>query len=177
MKWNLLQRIDRDWVIFTPIALLLEVFLWYLLGFTVEFSIYSFAFLFALVLAFIDWKTHLIPNKYMMATALMGILILPVNPFVTFASAALGVLIVGGLLFLASRGTRGQIGMGDAKLFAVLGLIFGLKASFMILLYALVVSGLLGLILIVFRRVTRKTALPFAPFVLLAMMTELLLKF
>lgn len=151
--------------------------LWYFLGFTMEFAVYAAAVLYCVVLTVIDLREHIIPNEFVIAMGVTGAILLPFNPFVHLFSAVLGMLAVGGTLSLASRVTKGQVGMGDAKLFLVLGLFFGLKGSFMILMYSLLISGVIGLALITFKRATRKTALPFAPFVLCGLIIELFLKF
>lgn len=151
--------------------------LWYLLGFTMEFAVYAVALLYIIVLTITDLREKIIPNEFVIAMGVTGLVLLPFNPFVNLLSAVLGMLIVGGILALASRVTKGQVGMGDAKLFLVLGLFFGLKGSFMILMYSLVISGIVGLALITLKRATRKTVLPFVPFVLCGLIIELFLKF
>jgi leader peptidase (prepilin peptidase)/N-methyltransferase len=77
-------------------------------------------------------------------------------------------MICGGIVAVISIITKGSIGMGDAKLFACVGIWFGLQTTLGIMLIATMLSGFVGLILLTFKKVNRKTTMPFAPYVFLA---------
>ena len=78
-------------------------------------------------------------------------------------SAILAALLAPGLLALSDRIFRGALGMGDLKLAVSLGLMFGLTQLFAGFLAATVAFAAVVLVLVVTRRVTLKTAIPFGP--------------
>jgi len=78
-------------------------------------------------------------------------------------SAILAALLAPGLLALSDRIFRGALGMGDLKLAVSLGLMFGLSQLFAGFLAASVAFAAVVLVLVVTRRVTLKTAIPFGP--------------
>ncbi|MFV0342077.1 MAG: prepilin peptidase [Anaerocolumna sp.] len=81
----------------------------------------------------------------------------------------LGVLLLG--LFLL---TKGQIGIADGIIMGIIGTTLGFYNGSSILLTALFVSAVLSLILIVFRKVKRKTTIPFIPFLFIGYVGVLL---
>jgi len=78
-------------------------------------------------------------------------------------SAVLAAVLAPGLLALSDRIFRGALGMGDLKLAVSLGLMFGLTQLFAGFLAATVAFAAVVLLLVVTRRVTLKTAIPFGP--------------
>lgn len=83
--------------------------------------------------------------------------------------ALLGILIGSGLLGLLWLATRGRgIGLGDVKLMAPLGLLFGPLGTITLLFIAFISGGLLGLVLITTKQASLKTAIPFGPFLIAA---------
>jgi leader peptidase (prepilin peptidase)/N-methyltransferase len=64
---------------------------------------------------------------------------------------------------LTERIFRGALGMGDLKLAVSLGLFFGLSQLFVGFLAASVGFAAVVLLLILMRRVSLKTAIPFGP--------------
>lgn len=75
-------------------------------------------------------------------------------------------VLVGGSLVAISVLSRGEIGIGDGILFVVSGFVFGLYENVLLLFLSLLASAVAGVFLLAVRRVGRKYALPFAPFVL-----------
>jgi leader peptidase (prepilin peptidase)/N-methyltransferase len=78
-------------------------------------------------------------------------------------SAILAAVLAPGLLALSDRIFRGALGMGDLKLAVSLGLMFGLTQLFAGFLAATIAFATVVLLLVVTRRVTLKTAIPFGP--------------
>lgn len=118
-----------------------------------------------LLLAFIDWDTMRLPNpllavllgvavagivaSHVAGTAVVplislggGVLRLPVVSAVAGAVAASGIMLAISGVYRAVRGAQGY-GMGDIKLFAVLGLFLGLY-SLMVMFIATVLGALYG---------------------------------
>jgi leader peptidase (prepilin peptidase)/N-methyltransferase len=61
----------------------------------------------------------------------------------------------------------GAIGMGDLKLLVSVGLIAGPLRTFNALLAGAVLSGVVILVLIVLRRITRRSYIPYGPFLII----------
>ncbi len=78
-------------------------------------------------------------------------------------SAILAAVLAPGLLAVTDRIFRGALGMGDLKLAVSLGLMFGLSQLFVGFLAATLAFAAVVLALVVTRRVTLKTAIPFGP--------------
>ena len=71
------------------------------------------------------------------------------------------------LLFALDVVVKGALGMGDLKLVAGLGLMSGVTRLFSGLVVASIASAVLLLVLIVARRLTLRTAIPFGPILIL----------
>ncbi|MBQ7120840.1 MAG: prepilin peptidase [Clostridia bacterium] len=123
--------------------------------------------------ALIDFKKRIIPNKLVLAgLALRAVLYVCEfvwcrDIIVEIAKSDLtGFLIGFGILFVAGLVTKGAVGFGDAKLFAVIGLTASSLATFGTLLFSLVASSVCGIFLLIKYR-DRKRTFPFAPFILI----------
>lgn len=77
-------------------------------------------------------------------------------------------ILIGMLMFVVAYVSRGGVGRGDAIVFAITGLVYDFWYNFMLLFLSLTFCGITGGILLVVRRVKRKTLLPFVPFIMLA---------
>jgi leader peptidase (prepilin peptidase)/N-methyltransferase len=91
----------------------------------------------------------------------------PLNPLLegkAVVVSAIGAAVLAPvLLLLSDRLFKGALGMGDVKLSISLGLLCGLSLFFIGFLIATVVFAAVVLILLVARRLTLKTAIPFGP--------------
>lgn len=79
-----------------------------------------------------------------------------------------GLLLGGGVLFICRLVSKGGMGMGDVRLFAVLGVLYGMNYTFSILFFTIVLMSVYGLIAICLRKKGMKSMLPMGPFVLVA---------
>lgn len=137
-----------------------------------------------LLLAVIDAREKIIPNSAlaMLAGFRMVLLIGDVFVFPELAaeimiSAGAG-LAGGGILFLAaSAAVRKGLGMGDVKLVAVMGFYLGFKALMSSLIIILTLTALAGTGLLLFKKISLKSELPFAPFAAAGTVIALLMGF
>ncbi len=123
-------------------------------------------------LTLVDLRTHRLPNVIVLpllaaTVALFAASCLLGAPW----SALVRALSAGAALFaffaLLRAVGRGAMGGGDVKLAAVVGVALGWigwSAVFAGALAAFILGGFVGLVLIVTRRATRSTAIPFGPF-------------
>ncbi len=95
------------------------------------------------------------------AATLLGLLLaIPQGRLLEVGLSALG---AGGFFFLVALLSRGGMGGGDVKLAAMMGAFLGWPAIAVALMLAFFLGAGAGLLLIVFRRGTRKTPIPFGP--------------
>ncbi|NLK02506.1 MAG: hypothetical protein GX314_05500 [Clostridiaceae bacterium] len=73
---------------------------------------------------------------------------------------------LGGLFFLVAVGSRYRLGLGDVKLFALLGFFLGWREASTALLYSFAVSFVLALIFLISGKKNRQDSIAFAPCVL-----------
>lgn len=123
------------------------------------------AFMILLVLFVIDLKTFLLPDFYIILLSVIVILYHATGSLIGPTQQFGGVLIGAGSLLLLWAGTRGKgIGFGDVKLLVPLGLLFGIHGTILLLFIAFLTGGLFGGVLLLTKRATPKTAIPFGPF-------------
>lgn len=128
-----------------------------------------------LPVAVIDFRHKVIPNKllpaYIVIALLFGIyrVVSGSATMSVVSDMAAGMLMGGGVFGLAALLTKGGVGMGDVKLFIVLGLALGFIHCFYLILYTLVCAALYGLIMIFAGKASMKTRVAVGPYVLLGL--------
>ncbi|HET7509475.1 MAG TPA: prepilin peptidase, partial [Solirubrobacterales bacterium] len=121
-----------------------------------------------------DLEQRIIPNKILLATALIGLAIAAVADPSSLPERALAAAGAGGLLFLAALAYPKGMGLGDVKLAAVMGLFLG-RNVIPALLVALLAGSVVGLAMIAREGASaRKKAIPFGPFLALGALVGLL---
>lgn len=149
-------------------------------GLTVETLGLIALFSLLLIAFFIDLDHMIIPDEIVIAGLVVGAAIFVYNlfePFGTFGSRAwyaplIGMVSASGVLFVIAviglliYKDDGAMGMGDVKIFLPIGLILGWKLALLSLLGAVLIGGLAGAILLLFRLKDRKSAIPFGPFII-----------
>jgi len=89
------------------------------------------------------------------------------EPLIGMVSSAL-VLFAVAIIGLLIYGNDGAMGMGDVKIFLPIGLILGWKLALLSLFGAIMIGGVMGVILLVFKLKDRKAAIPFGPFIIIS---------
>lgn len=74
-------------------------------------------------------------------------------------------ILPGGVIAILSFASKGKIGIGDGLVFLTIGIWTGPEKTLSIMFISLVLSALTGIILLLLKKATRKTALPFVPFI------------
>jgi leader peptidase (prepilin peptidase)/N-methyltransferase len=128
----------------------------------------------AVALAFIDIDTHTLPNRIVLPSLAVGLVLLAVASAATGdwgsllrASAGAAILFTF-YLVLALAYPKGM-GLGDVKLAAVLGLYLGWLGWGSLLIgafAAFLLGGIYAIALIISRRATRSSGIPFGPWML-----------
>ena len=122
-----------------------------------------------------DFQLKRLPNRLTYAGILIGLVMAILASFRDGTALPLkqGLLLSAGLgiaFFLLHVISRGGMGMGDVKLSIMLGaLLFSVKVTTVVagLFIAFLLGSIAGVFMIVARRATRKSAIPFGPFMLL----------
>ncbi|MDI9460957.1 MAG: prepilin peptidase [Saccharofermentanales bacterium] len=137
-------------------------------------------------IAVVDWQQRIIPNHLLLIAA--GVRLLCYVPEILgsgvcsdgkgtaaeYARAGLACLGsdllaglgLGGLFLLLAVISRYRLGLGDVKLFALLGFFLGWQEAGTALLYSFAVSFVLALILLISGKKSRQDSIAFAPCVL-----------
>lgn len=133
-------------------------------------------------MAAVDFKTNKIPNLFLLAALVFRVCLL-VAEFVKSRSAALlilkdnvlGALIIGAFFLLIFFIFKNSIGMGDIKLFTLLGLYLGFTGVINAVFFSLLVSLVLSIGLLISGKKKRKDAISFAPSILLGTIISIVL--
>jgi leader peptidase (prepilin peptidase)/N-methyltransferase len=124
---------------------------------------------------FIDLDHHIIPNEITLPGVVLGLAISFFAPSlgVPWRDALLGVVCVGGMLWLVSAGYerfagRIGLGMGDVKLVAMLASFLGLEPALGVLVVGSLIGLAYGVAMLAVLRTGRATRIPFGPALALA---------
>ena len=153
-------------------------------GWSALLPAYCYLALVSIPLAVIDVLSHRLPDRltlpsYPIVLALLGGAALAIpeggQHFLHALAGLAACAVFYSVLWLISPAS---IGLGDVKLAGVLGLYlgwFGARAVLAGLLGGFVLAAVVGAVLIAARRATRKTHIPFGPFMLVAALAVLLI--
>jgi len=121
-------------------------------------------------ISLVDYHKMVIPDEGVAVVFLLAAGAMALQDETTFLSGLMGAAAAGGILLVLSFTMKGAVGLGDVKLMAGLGAFYGFWQSMALLVIAVGLSGLAGLLLMVLRKATAKTQIPFAPFTLAAVL-------
>lgn len=132
----------------------------------------------ALLLAVIDLRVRVIPNELVLALLLTGVVFQLYHGGVAALLNAMLTMVALALLFLlfAALLGLGMVGAGDVKLAAAMGMVLGYPAVMPAMIIMSTAFALVGLGGLLSRRLTLKSMLPFAPFLMLGMVVSLLIR-
>ena len=124
--------------------------------------------------AAVDMRVQKIPNKLILAALILRCLLFvvecavsPAGGFVVLKDGLLGAVVIGVFFLLLLLVFKNSIGMGDVKLFAVMGLYQGLWGAVNAVFFSLVVSFFLAIGLLITKKKNRKDTISFGPSILI----------
>ena len=134
------------------------------------------------VLGLIDLKEKIIPNRLVVTGIAFWAMLMLIEIFIAHTSwqqlllfSLTGAGVCGGVLFVIALIVKSALGMGDVKMFFVIGLLYGLSNTYSILLFSVLVMAIVSIVLLIMKKVTRKTAIPMAPFVAFGFLLNVLM--
>ncbi len=118
-----------------------------------------------IITSFIDIEHEIIPDKIVVFTLVMGILLSFID-HISFIDAVGGMMFGGGILLLLAL-VPGVIGGGDIKLTFVLGIFLGFKGIIYAVLLAFITASMISIVLLLLKIKKRKDYIPLGPFLAL----------
>lgn len=126
-----------------------------------------------LAIAIVDRKTKKIPNTAILFALVVRIVFITIKAFfsptdfkfVVFQSV-LGMFVGGFIILACLLISRGGVGAGDFKLFAILGLYYGLSGIIQIMMYSLFFAAIYSVVMLISRKAKLKSTMAMAPFIL-----------
>jgi len=120
----------------------------------------------------IVWVTDLsymiIPDKvllFFLPFFLIMRVLSPLEPWYdALIGAVVGFVVLAGIILVS----KGGMGGGDMKLFAVLGIVLGWKATLLTLFLASLLGAVIGGIILLIQQADRKQPIPFGPYIIVA---------
>lgn len=143
---------------------------------------YLYLLVWLYVLAWIDRKKQIVPNKILLILLISRLLLLVMECIFyqsywvsILISAFMGGGIAGGMFLLCYALTKGGVGAGDIKLFAVLGLYLGSGAIFSSVFLTVVYAAVYSLLKLLLKKTDLKQEIAFVPFIFLGTITTIIL--
>jgi prepilin signal peptidase PulO-like enzyme (type II secretory pathway) len=121
-----------------------------------------------ILIAGIDLEHQKIPNQIIFPAIGLSLLMIPLFHIDSAWKMVLGGGVGFGVLFLIALAAPGAMGMGDVKLILFLGFILGFPLIVINLFLAFVSGGLIAGILLTLKKIGKKDAIAFGPYLALA---------
>jgi leader peptidase (prepilin peptidase)/N-methyltransferase len=125
-------------------------------------------------IAFIDYKTHRIPNIFIIIGCAYRVIIFIFELifqydgiWVRSLSELIAAVALGVAALLCGLVLKNSIGFGDVKLFIVMGLLLSLDGIWSAIFVSLVVSFIISVVLLITKKKSRKDSIPFAPAIMI----------
>lgn len=142
----------------------------YHFGLSIDFVFYSFLVSILIVISFIDYYHHIIPDGLILIILSSSIIYKALIYFVykmplSFSDSISSFIGAGILFIIIALVSNGGMGGGDIKLIAVLGFILGLKKTILNTLLSFLIGAVISVFLLLSGKKGRKDAIPFGPFI------------
>ncbi|TLS39235.1 prepilin peptidase [Pseudalkalibacillus caeni] len=132
----------------------------------------SFALISLLMIIFVSDITYMIiPDKVLLFFGVLIAVLRVIVPLTSWWSPVAGALIGFGLLLVIAIVSRGGMGGGDIKLFAVIGIVLGWKGVLLAFFFSTLFGSLFGVTGVIIGKVKRGQPMPFGPYIVLGALT------
>lgn len=150
------------------------VLLWQLIGSTPDLLLALLIYLVLILITIIDIKYRLVLNIITYPAVILVLLAHLLLMRQNIPGIMVGGVLAFSIFFLTARLKPGQLGMGDVKLAALIGFTFGFPGVLWALIVGAGCGGIAAAALMITRRGTLQTTIPYAPFLCLGAMIALL---
>jgi leader peptidase (prepilin peptidase)/N-methyltransferase len=134
-------------------------------GLTSEFIIFVILISSLIVVSFIDIKYQIIPNEITFSFISLGLILSIIFNHISFINSLLGLVIPAGLLLLIAFIYKKGMGIGDVKLIGMIGVFIGWQYALISIFIGALFGSIYGIYMMVSGAMTRKTRIPFGPFI------------
>lgn len=146
----------------------LFAFSFWKLGFTAELFTAIVLISMLMIIFVSDMAYMIIPNKvllFFLPFIMIARIITPLDPWYNAIIGAVTGFVLLAVIIVVSKG---GMGAGDMKLFGVLGIVLGLGKVLLTFFLAALFGAVVGGIFMMFKKVEKKQAIPFGPFIVVA---------
>ena len=138
---------------------------YYTLGFGVELATLLIFISMLVIIVVSDFAYMLIPDKILLVFGGTILILRFVEPLTPWWDALAGGAIGFFLLFFIAIVSKGGMGGGDIKLYAVIGLVLGVKLTLLSFFFATFLATIVGITGILLGLWSRKQVIPFGPYI------------
>lgn len=146
----------------------LFAFAYWKIGFSLELIVAILFISMLVIITVSDLAYMLIPDKVLLFFGALLIIARVFSPLEPWWDSIIGAVGGFGLLLLIAILSKGGMGGGDIKLFAVIGLVLGIIPTLLTLFLAAFIGAIIGVIHLRRSKQGRKTPVPFGPSIALA---------
>lgn len=162
---NCQTRISFIYPIIELVTGILFVYAYMKIGFHLELITALLLISMLMIIVVTDLSYMVIPNKILLFFLPFFIFLRILSPLDPWYNAVFGAVIGFLLIALIIFFSKGGMGAGDMKLFGVLGVVLGLGNVLLTFFIAACLGAIIGSVLMIVKRVNRKQAIPFGPYI------------
>ncbi|AGY76850.1 MULTISPECIES: prepilin peptidase [Clostridium] len=164
---NCREKISKKYPIVEFITGLLYLMLYIKFGISIDIVKYVVFISILIVIGIIDFDTTDIYFKTTIVGLISAFVFLGIYYYngLPIRTYIYGGIAGGGLLVLIILITKGGMGWGDAEICLICGLFLGLKFTFVMLFLSFIIGAIIGVILILSGKKSKKDYIPFGPFI------------
>ncbi|WP_163537902.1 A24 family peptidase [Gracilibacillus sp. YIM 98692] len=151
---------------FVTAILFLISYIWF--GFTFDLLVAILLISLTIIIFITDFRYMLIPNTVLLVFLLLFVIVRLIEPLEPWWMSILGALVGFGLIAMIIWMSRGGMGAGDMKLFALLGLLLGFPEILLTMFMASLYGLMFTLCLFPWYRMSKQQPIPFGPAIMLA---------
>ncbi len=145
----------------------------------IEYIVFVVIAMLFLCLVFIDFKEYLLPDILLSIIFLIGLIYFGYNEGLNAWPRLLYGLMTGTMLWLLRYTSslvykKEAFGLGDVKLGALLGFLLGIPDALLAIFFGFVIAAFIFISLILLKKVSKDTYLPFGPYMVFGMISFLL---
>lgn len=151
---------------------LLFLYAYMKIGWSPELFIVGLLISLSIIVIVSDLRYMIIPNKLLLFFLPLFILVRIIQPlelwYDPMFGAICGFVLIGGTIILS----KGGMGYGDLKLLTLFGFLLGFKQILVAFTLAVCFGAVIGAVLLLMKKVSRKTRMPFAPYLAFGALTS-----